>query len=194
MTRRALAVVVLALGGCAVTPTAPTGRVDPHRIEGWIASGRMALAIDGEGGSGAFVWNQRDAATTLSIRGPLGAGSLRVVLEGESVAANDGEGRSLDTAATRALLRERLGTELPFAQLRFWMLGLPAPDAPAVVSEGGGTPSRVIEQSGWRIRYEAFTARSGMALPVRFSAIQGGTKLKVVVDDWALSLVPEPAR
>jgi outer membrane lipoprotein LolB len=191
VTRRAVVVLAMFLGGCAAVPTTPTGPVDPGRIRDWTAAGRMALAVDGEGGSGSFVWQQRDLATNLSIRGPLGAGALQIVAEGDSIVATDGDGRSVDTGRARALLRDRLGAELPLAQLRYWMLGVPSPDAPAEVAEGGESPGRVIEQSGWRIGYDAFRSESGMALPARFSATQGDVRLKVVVDAWSLEIATE---
>lgn len=193
MTRRALAVLVLALGGCANLPTTPTEAVDPARLREWTATGRMALAVDGRGGSGSFTWTQRDVATTLSIRGPLGAGAVQIVAEGEAIAATDGEGHHLDTAPARALLRERLGADLPVAQLRYWMLGLPSPDIPAEVADHAGTPVRVIEQSGWRIGYDAFQPTAGLSLPARFSAVQGDVRIKVIVDRWTVAASPGSA-
>ena len=186
MTYRAIVALALVLGGCATAPTTPTAAVDPGRLREWRATGRMALAVDGRGGSGSFTWQQRDLATTLSIRGPLGAGAMQIVAEGESLAATDGEGRSVDTGPARAMLRERVGADLPIAELRYWMLGLPSPDSPARVAVAAGTPSRVIEQSGWRIGYDAFRATGGLSLPARFSAVQGVVRLKVVIDDWTL--------
>lgn len=175
-------------------PTAPSAPADPGRLRQWTATGRMALAVDGRGGSGAFTWQQRDLETTLSIRGPFGAGALRIVADGASITATDGEGRRIDTEPAKAMLRERLGAELPVTQLRYWMLGLPSPDAPAEVAEPAGSPSRVIEQSGWRIGYDAFRSTAGLALPARFSAVLGDIRLKVVVDDWTVSAGGGPVR
>jgi outer membrane biogenesis lipoprotein LolB len=52
------------------------------------------------------------------------------------------------------------------------------------VAEAPIAPLRVIEQSGWRIGYDTFTAAAGVSLPERFTATQGAVRLKVVVDDW----------
>jgi outer membrane biogenesis lipoprotein LolB len=49
---------------------------------------------------------------------------------------------------------------------------------------------RVIEQSGWRIGYDVFTASGGVSLPGRFTATQGAVRLKVVVDDWQVTVAP----
>ena len=59
-------------------------------------------------------------------------------------------------------------------------------------SVAAGTPSRVIEQSGWRIGYDAFRPTDGLSLPARFSAVQGDVRLKVVIDDWTLPVGSGP--
>jgi outer membrane lipoprotein LolB len=185
-------VLAAACGGCAVAPVAPpSSSPDPDSFRYWTASGRLALAASGAGGSGSFTWEQRSAETTLAIRGPLGAGAMQVTTDGQSLIVTDAEGRHLDTGQAGALLRRRLGTDLPLAELRYWMLGVPSPGRPASVAEGAVAPLRVIEQAGWRIGYDTFTAAGGVTLPERFTATQGDVRLKVVVDDWQVAVAPE---
>ncbi len=189
MHRSAAVLVLAALGGCAVAPVAPPPFVaaDPTAFAAWTATGRLALAANGGGGSGSFTWEQQADATTISLRGPLGAGAMRVTVDGDRLSVTDDEGRSLDTAQTRALLRERLGADLPWGSLRFWMLGVPAPDGPARVADADQSPLRVIEQADWRIGYDAFRSTLGASLPTRFTATREGVRLKVTVDDWRVT-------
>ena len=59
--RRALALLAcLTLAGCATPPrpAAPYVAPDPADFPSWIASGRMAVAAHGDGGSGSFEWRQ----------------------------------------------------------------------------------------------------------------------------------------
>ena len=187
MLRTVAALVLAALGGCAVSPVAPFVAADPDAYASWTATGRLALAANGEGGSGSFTWEQQAGATTLSLRGPLGAGAMRVTLDGDSLSVTDGNGRSLDTEQTRQLLRERLGADLPWSRLRYWMLGVPAPDGPSRVEDADRAPLRVIEQADWRIGYDAFRPTAGTSLPARFTASHAGVRLKVTVDEWQVS-------
>jgi len=195
MMRRSAAVLVLAaLGGCAVAPVAPPPFVaaDPAAFAAWTATGRLALAANGEGGSGSFTWEQRAGATIISLRGPLGAGAMQVTVDGDRLSVTGNDGSSLDTAQTKALLRERLGADLPWGNLRFWMLGVPAPGGPASVADAGKSPLRVIEQSDWRIGYDSFMPELGMSLPTRFTATREGVRLKVTVDEWQVTPVAGP--
>ena len=97
MSRRAAWIVLAAAcGGCAVAPVAPpSSPPDPESLQYWSASGRLALAANGEGGSGSFTWEQRSVETTLSIRGPLGVGAMQVTTDGRSLSVTDAEGRHL---------------------------------------------------------------------------------------------------
>ena len=196
MKRAAAAVLgLLLLGGCAPTLRAPEPGVRPDAaiLQHWTASGRLALAADGEGGSGSFVWNQRDGVTELEIRGPLGAGALRIHATEQILSVADGAGRTLDPDAARAYLQARLGADVPWDRLRYWMLGVPAPDAPAEVSIADAPPWRVIAQSGWRIGYDAFVTTANGSLPQRFTASRDSVRVKVVVDTWAVPSDPQPA-
>ncbi len=180
-----------ACGGCAVAPVAPpSSPPDPEAFQRWTASGRLALAAHGEGGSGSFTWGQQGAETTLSIRGPLGAGAMQVTTDGRSLIFTDAGGRHLDAEQAGELLRWRLGADLPLAELRYWMLGVPSPASPSSVADAAVAPVRVIEQSGWRVGYDTFVATGGVSLPERFTATQGTVRLKVVVDDWQVAAAP----
>lgn len=189
MNRGALAplVATLALAGCAATPRAPAGGAvpDPGALRQWVASGRMAIAAGSEGGSGAFDWQQDDATTQIDLRGPLGAGAVRLVVTPVSLSLLDGSGRVLDAQAAHADLQARLGADLPWNHLRYWMLGLAAPGEAAVVLDSEQAPWRVIEQSGWRLAYESFVVVQGVSLPQRFSAERAPVRVRVIVDTWS---------
>ena len=178
-----------ALAGCATQPAAPTSGAapDPRSLGHWTAAGRLALAAGGEGGNGTFTWEQLSATSRLDLRGPFGAGALQVVVTPDSLSVADGAGQAVDAEAAREELRARLGADLPWVSLRYWMLGVPAPDAPAQVSEAPTAPLRLIEQSGWSIGYEAFTAVGGLLLPRRLTATSGGVRVRVLIDRWTLA-------
>ncbi len=60
-------------------------------LSAWIATGRLAVAAEGEGGSGSFVWQQQGAATRLqSARARSAQARSRSTSDGERL---DGHGR-----------------------------------------------------------------------------------------------------
>lgn len=191
MRRWATWALALALAGCAATPPVPSlpAPEEVARFEDWTAAGRLAMAAGDEGGSGSFTWRQDGPSTTLSIRGPLGAGALEIVTDGRALSVTDGAGRSVDTAQAEEALRTRLGADLPWTELRYWMLGVPSPVGTAGVTDSSVAPLRVIEQAGWQVGYESFRTVAGATLPARFTATRGTVRLKVLIDDWTIAPV-----
>jgi len=193
-----LAWVALAAGltfGCAMAPVAPpaAGGVrapNPDELSQWTAKGRLALTSQGEGGSGSFVWQQRSERTELALRGPLGAGGFSVVTDGNVLQVDDGSGQPIDGEAARTALESRLGTRLPLGELRYWILGVPAPvEGHGMVQRAtGATPG--FTQGDWVVSYEAFRAAGRWSLPARLTATTSNTRVRIVVDDWQLP--PEP--
>jgi len=181
-----VAALVLVLAGCVAPPRAPEGGMlaDPALLTRWTASGRMAIAAGNEGGSGSFDWAQDGATSRLDLRGPLGAGAVRLRMTPGTLVLADGSGRVLDADRARADLQARLGADLPWDQLRYWLLGVPAPGGGATVLEQAAAPWRVIEQAGWRLAYDAFAVVEGLELPRRLTAERGTVRVRVIVDTW----------
>lgn len=180
----------LLLAGCAGTPRVPETAgvpVDAAAVTEWLASGRIAVASGGDGGSGSFTWRQVRAHTSLDVRGPLGAGGLHVEADGADLSVTAADGTRVDAAAAREAIRARLGLDLPLAELRYWMLGLPAPGSEARVQGHVTPPRRTIDQAGWSVRYDEFANASGWSVPARLTATAGSVRLKAVIDDWRIA-------
>lgn len=187
----ALLLLVMALAGCATTSRQgdeTTGRpADPAELTQWVAKGRIALSSGEHGGGGSFVWQQRSERTELAVRGPLGAGGINVVTDGETLQLSDAGGQSVDGDAARAELERRLGTALPLGQMRYWMLGRPAPgDAEPDSSQPAG---QAFRQDGWQVSYDGYRSVAGWTVPVRLTATAASVRVRIVVDDWQ---VPSP--
>ena len=183
--------LVVAVAGCAsVRPPAAGGNVpDPERFTEWSARGRIGITAHGEGGSGSFTWRQAAGRTELALRGPLGAGGLDLVTDGVQLQVRDASGVALDGDAARAELEQRLGGPLPLVQLRYWILGVPAPaghgpGAAPVQMATGSVPGFV--QDGWVVTLDQSEVFGAWRLPVRLSATTSGVRIKLVVDDWQL--------
>ena len=190
----ALCVAAVLAAGCASAPpraaVAP-GEAEARRAtlqarESWRLSGRVAVAAAGEGATAAVDWSQAAGVSDLELRGPFGAGALRVSMSGGDVSLEDGESR-LDGEAARRYLEEQLGAPLPVAQLRYWVLGVPAPGAPFEETAGaGGLPERLLQQ-GWSVSFDRYRPVDGQQLPSRITAEAAGTRVKLAVSRWELA-------
>jgi outer membrane lipoprotein LolB len=177
------------VAGCASPGTKVTGAgVPAASLHAWEAAGRLAVAASGQGGSGSFLWQQSGERSRIRLSGPVGVGGLEVELDAATLRVATSDGRSLESEAARHELEARLGAALPAANLRYWMLGLPAPGPHRWYRDEQGR--QVLEQNDWRIEYGDFATSRGTELPTRLTATAGDTRVRLVVDRWNLAVEP----
>ena len=190
----AAAAVLLAAGcrtlppGAAVGPGAeapwPEQRAALEKLDRYGLSGRVAVAAQGQGFSASLRYQQQSRRSNLSLDGPLGIGGLRVDIEGEGIAIATSRGEKLDGQAARDELERRLGFQLPLTELRWWLLGIPAPGEASVNQDGGSGEIRDFTQNGWHVSINSRAASLGFALPQRLTAEREGARLKLLVENW----------
>ena len=188
---------LLALAGCRTTqvpapiigpgPGAPWAeqRDALAKVTHYTLGGRVAVAANGQGFSGALRYQQQqERRADLAIDGPLGMGGVRVSVDGDQVGISNSRGESFDGPAARAELEQRLGFTLPLAELRWWLLGLPAPGEAALEQDPVTGEIRAFQQNGWRVAIDARAAAMGFALPQRLVVARDGARMKVLIETW----------
>lgn len=193
MIRRVAACGVLLLaGGCASLPPAddagswPGRRAELQALQTWTLDGRVAVAAAAKGFSGGLAWRQDDAQAEIDLRGPLGGAALSIRLDGISMTVTDGSGASVAGEEARAFVASEIGAPLPIAELRYWLVGVPAPGLPHQETIGADGRLARLEQAGWQLRYSRYQAVGRLALPVRIDIESETTRLRLVVSSWRL--------
>jgi outer membrane lipoprotein LolB len=192
--RRAAACSVLLLAaGCATLPPAgdagswPARRAALQSLETWTLDGRVAVATDSEGFSGGLAWRQDGARAEIELRGPLGGTALSLRVDGAAVTVTDGHGSSVDGDAAREFVKSELGAPLPVSEMRYWLVGVPAPGVPHLESVGPDGRLASLEQDGWQVNYPRYQAVGKLALPARIEITSKGVRLRLAVANWRLA-------
>jgi outer membrane lipoprotein LolB len=190
--RFAVAAVLLLAGGCATTLPPPGDSGDwPARREAlqalghWSLDGRIAVAAGEDGFSGGFDWVQTGELAEVELSGPMGGSAINIRVEGEAAAVSvGGQGASAENA--EALLARYFGPDrkLPAGQMRYWLLGVPAPNVPFAETLGEDLRLATLAQSGWQVRFDRYQAVGTIALPARLEMTTEGLRLRVVVSEW----------
>lgn len=192
--RVAAAAVLLLAGGCATLPPAGDGADWPARREAlqaldrWSLDGRIAVAAGEHGFSGGFDWVQAGGRADVVLSGPVGSSAVNLRIEdGEMFVATRGDGGG--NAEATALLERYFGAErrLPAAEMRYWLVGVPAPHAPAEETLGSDLRLAALSQAGWQVRFVRYDAVGTLALPSRLEMTTQGLRLRVVVSGWDLA-------
>jgi len=191
------ACLLMALVGCRTRPPAVTPIIGPgadapwslqrevlQKLERYSLSGRVAVAASQQGFSGAMRYRQQPQRADLSIDGPMGMGGLRVALVGQDISMSNSRGETLDGGAARAELEQRLGFELPLTELRWWLLGLPAPGDAALDQDAVTGEIRGFTQDGWQIAVDSRAPALGFALPQKLTVRREGARVRLLVESW----------
>jgi len=195
--RTALGALALAvvLAGCRTAPPAkiigpgadapwPIQRTALEKLEVYSLTGRVAVAASGEGFSGTLRFQQQPHRSDLALDGPMGMGGVRVALDGDELSIATSGGDHLDGGAARMEMEKRLGFSLPLAELRWWLLGVPAPGEASVDADAASGEIRAFEQQGWRVSIDARAPALGFSLPRRLTATREGARMKLLVEQW----------
>lgn len=190
--RVAACTVALLAAGCATLPPPaeiedwPARRQALQALDHWTLSGRMAVAAGTEGFSGGLSWRQDGAQAAIELRGPMGGRALSIRVDGERLSVTDGDGETVKGDAATRLLARYIGASLPIAELRYWVIGAPAPGIPHHETTGTDQRLQLLEQSGWRVAYAGYRSAGEQALPARLEITTGDLRLRLVVSDWRI--------
>jgi outer membrane lipoprotein LolB len=191
----ALGVLAL-LGGCRTAPAPiaipgpgadapwPAQRAALEKFDRYALAGKVAVAANGQGFSAALRYEQQPRRADLALDGPLGIGGMRIALEENRLGVTNSRGEALDGEAARAEIERRLGFALPLDELRWWLLGLPAPGQSDVDAAPDSGEIRGFVQNGWHVAINTRAPALGFSLPQRLTAERGGARLKLFVERW----------
>jgi outer membrane lipoprotein LolB len=146
----------------------------------WAMGGRAAVALGTQGWQASMDWRQSAAYAEVHLSGPFGVGAV--------VLKQAADGLSLNGAppsdAVVAQVQERLGFQPPLDHLRFWLLGVPDPSAPAQVVQNDQDRAMQVTQDGWVIAYDRYLMTGHDLLPTRVILSRGDVRVRIVVDHW----------
>ena len=190
----AAGLLVLALAGCHTLPVAtsasapwesrrPALQALPH----FLVKGRVAVATGATGFNANLRWDQDGDSAHLTLDGPLGIGGVQVTSQGETLEVINAHGEHIGNDLARAELRTRLGFDVPLASLRYWILGVPRPEAAAEVAlDPAQQRLDGLTQDGWHVTYGTYVDAHGQVLPARLTLEREAVRVRLVVDDWQL--------
>ena len=190
------AIAVLLLPACAHLPVGSDGlSYDARRaaftgVDAWEMRGRLAVDTGGRGGfQGSFDWHQRADALDLAVRGPLGAGVLRVAGTPSNMTFT-ARGETHTLTDPEAELSALLGWWLPVGSLHAWLLGLTDPTFRASSENGADGTLAAFDQRQWRVALPTYQLATlsgrapGVLVPRRIDLAHGELKLRLTIDDW----------
>ena len=192
----ALACALLALVACAPlrvreTPqalaaqTAREAQLAPQTH--WNLVAHIGVSNGQDGGSGELTWTQDGDNYRFSVRAPvtgktwtLSGDALHATLAGVDPQPDIG-------TDPQRLLHDRLGWDVPLADLDAWIRGLRAPHSRAQVQYDDRNLPAVIEQDGWRVEYRDWFTDRDPPLPRKVFASKGQARVRMAIEQWSVN-------
>lgn len=175
------------LASCATAPFATRGaltwaqRLPALQQNGdWDMQGRAAVAVGKRGWQASVDWRQKGGNTTLRLAGPLGVGASLLRLNSDGLSVNGAPPRS-DVVDQ---LQQRIGFDLPLANLRYWLLGVPDPGTAYGITLNGRDRARQLTQAGWTIDFLRYMHFRGDWLPAALVLTHEGVRVRMAIDSW----------
>ncbi len=128
--------------------------------------------------SASIDWVHEENKESIDLSGPLGQGTVKIVLLPDLIVIDRGDGKAGYSTDIDSYIEQQLGFVVPVTVLRFWVLGLPAPDQEFVSLEDG------FEQLFWKIHFLNFIQVGNNLMPRKIIVEKDLAKLKLVVDQW----------
>jgi outer membrane lipoprotein LolB len=162
----------------------PERRSALQAVEHYGFSGQLAVATASEGFSATLRWQQEGVASELLLRAPLGVGGARVHFDGTTLQLIAADGTRSEGEDARAQLVKVLGFEPPLTSLRYWLLGVPDPSAPAIESLDSTARLAQLQQGDWQVDYGEYERGGGQWLPRQLSLRRGALRMKLHISQW----------
>lgn len=188
-------VMGLLLGACATTVTPPTlpantlWRLHHARVQAidqWAFSGRVAVQAAEDSWNARVRWSQRGELFEIAFLTPFGGQVAELRGSENKVVLTRPDEPPTEAADAAAVLESALGWPAPVNGLRYWLRGLPRPDA-------GGAPvldrrGRMIgaAQDDWEIRIERYDEVDGTMLPEKLTLSRSQLRIRLVIDEWRI--------
>ena len=186
-------VLVLALAGCQTVPVAPAPTVawnvrrpTLQTLDRFGLNGRVAVAVGKQGFDAGVRWAQSGAMSRLTLTGPLGAGGVQITANGATLSVITSNGKRMGDAAAREELEDKLGFAPPLTSIRYWVLGVPDPGAPASVKLDAQQRLSQLTQDGWQVEYISYMPVGAEWLPRLLTLRRAGVRVRMIVEGWQL--------
>ncbi len=190
-------VLLIGLSACTRLPHLPDEPADEaawqvhseqlQRLQAWSLDGRVALRAPDDGWTASLQWSQWVDYMDFRLRGTFGIGTTRVRGSQDWMIIETSRGDVWETAHPEVELERLTGWRVPLAMLRWWMVGLPAPnEAPEERVVDGDGHLAYLEQGDWRVYYEDYAEYEGQMLPGRITVENEEVRLRIRIRDWLL--------
>ena len=134
-----------------------------------------------------FDWQQQAQDYKVTLFGPLGFGRVTVTQQNQRIYLSQDK-NAIEADDIDQLFAQQTGWALPISYLRYWALGLPAPEQAFTFNKNSQAELIGFKQDGWQIHYPSITLAAPYLLPSKMVASNKHFKLVIAFKHWQFPL------
>ena len=150
----------------------------------WTINARIGVSNGKDGGSGDLVWTQNGDRYEFTVHAPVTGRTWKLSGDAHEAVLEGVDPQPAADSDPERLLRERLGWDMPLAQLSAWVRGMRASGSANVEYDAQNLPAS-IEQSGWKVEYREWLSDRDPPLPRKLFASRGNARVRVAIESWS---------
>lgn len=192
-----LLVSIVLLTSCAQLRKTPTTfehtswkkrQAELHQIKNWTMSGTLSITHHKKRDIAKIKWAQTPNSYNINIFAPLNMGSIRIIGNESEVALWNSNKKPLKAKTPEQLTLAQLGWQLPVSNIRYWILGLPAPKTKINATSFDQYGHLIaLNQSGWQVTYSRFNPiKNNLDLPQLIELKNENLAIKLKITNFAI--------
>lgn len=132
-------------------------------------------------------WQQFEPNYTLDITSQFNIGGVKIVGDSTGVTLWRSATNKIRAQTPEELMYHELGWSLPIDNLRYWILGLPAPKLAYTSQFDVNNHLIYLQQQGWKISYSNFISINKIDLPTSILISNSRIQVKMVIKKWEVA-------
>lgn len=163
------------------------------QVQQWHLKGKLGFSFPHEGKqrlvSANLDWQKNAASFDMALSGPLGMGEFTIDKQPEYTRLTNHKGDVYEASSPEQLFYQHTDMLIPWSDLEWWVLGLPAPDKVHQLEfsqEQAALPVSLL-QSGWTVQFLSYQAWQGDMLPQKIKFTNGEIKATLIARHWELN-------
>ncbi|WP_130835578.1 lipoprotein insertase outer membrane protein LolB [[Erwinia] mediterraneensis] len=151
--------------------------------------GAFAYLSDKQKVYARFNWQQTAPDRyRLLLTNPLGSTELQLDAQGSVVQLVDNKGKRYVSNDAEKMISQLTGMDIPLANLRQWMLGLPGEARDYTLNEQYQLRSARYSRNGqqWEMTIQDYNSKTTPPLPASLELRAGDQRIKLRMDNWTL--------
>lgn len=160
---------------------------DAGKRTSFTATGRIGITAPKEGFSAGFNWKQNPHHYQIRLAGPADAGAVEIEGTPSGVTLTQSNGQQFVASSPEQLIQKVMKVSIPVSGLRYWLQGLPAPDAKmSHLTTNNYGHILQMNQHGWHIEYAEYHHNRNYrtAFPKRVILKKDKMSVKFFIREW----------